>query len=116
LPAGVPGTAAEAATTSATTPPPRRRRAPVTGPACAAARNCHPRRQSAAGPDPAPGLALLNEGILQDQPAAAGRGDGLSARQLQRLFVARLGATPAQLHATRRLLLAKQLLTETRCR
>jgi 3-methyladenine DNA glycosylase/8-oxoguanine DNA glycosylase len=38
---------------------------------------------------------------------------GLSARQLQRLFVARLGATPAQIHANRRLLLAKQLLTET---
>ncbi len=59
-------------------------------------------------------LTLLNEGILQEQPAAAlAAAMGLSARQLQRLFVARLGATPAQLHATRRLLLAKQLLTET---
>lgn len=59
-------------------------------------------------------LALLDEGILQDQPAAAlAEAMELSARQLQRLFVARLGATPAQLHATRRLLLAKQLLTET---
>lgn len=59
-------------------------------------------------------LALLNEGILQEQPASAlAAAMGLSARQLQRLFVARLGATPAQLHATRRLLLAKQLLTET---
>ncbi len=59
-------------------------------------------------------LALLNEGILQDQSATAlATAMGLSARQLQRLFVARLGATPAQLHSTRRLLLAKQLLTET---
>ncbi|KRG39341.1 DNA methylase [Stenotrophomonas pictorum JCM 9942] len=59
-------------------------------------------------------LALLNEGILQEQPVSAlAAAMGLSARQLQRLFVARLGATPAQLHATRRLLLAKQLLTET---
>ncbi|MCL7714332.1 helix-turn-helix domain-containing protein [Stenotrophomonas sp. CPCC 101365] len=60
-------------------------------------------------------LALLDEGILQERPASAlAEAMGLSARQLQRLFVARLGATPAQLHATRRLLLAKQLLTETR--
>lgn len=59
-------------------------------------------------------LALLNEGLLQDQPVTAlADAMGLSARQLQRLFVARLGATPAQLHTTRRLLLAKQLLTET---
>ncbi len=59
-------------------------------------------------------LALIGEGILQDHPASAlADAMGVSARQLQRLFVARLGATPAQLHATRRLLLAKQLLTET---
>ena len=59
-------------------------------------------------------LALLNEGILQEQPASAlADAMGVSARQLQRLFVAKLGATPAQLHTTRRLLLAKQLLTET---
>jgi len=59
-------------------------------------------------------LALLNEGILQDQPVdALAQAMELSPRQLQRLFVARLGATPAQLHSTRRLLLAKQLLTET---
>jgi AraC family transcriptional regulator of adaptative response / DNA-3-methyladenine glycosylase II len=38
---------------------------------------------------------------------------GLSARQLRRLFLANTGATPATVHATRRLLLAKQLLTET---
>jgi AraC family transcriptional regulator of adaptative response / DNA-3-methyladenine glycosylase II len=48
--------------------------------------------------------------------AAGGRSRaklGLSARQLQRLFVEHLGATPGQIHATHRLLLAKQLLTET---
>ena len=59
-------------------------------------------------------LALIQEGYLQDQPVAdLAAHVGLSARQLQRLFVARLGAAPAQIHATRRLLLAKQLLTET---
>ena len=59
-------------------------------------------------------LALIHEGYLQDQPVAdLAAHVGLSARQLQRLFVARLGAAPAQIHATRRLLLAKQLLTET---
>ncbi len=59
-------------------------------------------------------LALLGEGILQEHPVSAlAQALHLSPRQLQRLFVARLGATPAQLHATRRILLAKQLLTET---
>lgn len=59
-------------------------------------------------------LALIHDGYLQDQPVAdLATYVGLSARQLQRLFVARLGAAPAQIHATRRLLLAKQLLTET---
>jgi len=59
-------------------------------------------------------LALLNAGFLQDHPvgALAARVD-LGARQLQRLFVARLGAGPLQLHTTRRLLLARQLLSET---
>lgn len=59
-------------------------------------------------------LELLAEGLLQEQPVTAlAAAVGLSARQLQRLFVARLGATPVQVHSTRRLLLAKQLLTET---
>src|SRR5690606_25828358 len=59
-------------------------------------------------------LALLGEGILQEHPVSTlAKALHLSPRQLQRLFVARLGATPAQLHATRRILLAKQLLSET---
>ncbi len=59
-------------------------------------------------------LALIHDGYLQDAAVGAlATRVGLSARQLQRLFVARLGAAPAQIHATRRLLLAKQLLTET---
>lgn len=37
----------------------------------------------------------------------------LSERQLRRLFVQRLGVAPLAVHATQRLLLAKQLLTET---
>lgn len=59
-------------------------------------------------------LALIAEGFLQEASVArlAGR-LGLSGRQLQRQFLRQLGATPAQVHATRRLLMAKQLLTET---
>ncbi len=59
-------------------------------------------------------LALIAEGALQDEgvTALAAR-VGLSARQLQRVFLAHVGATPHAVHATRRLLLAKQLLTET---
>lgn len=59
-------------------------------------------------------LELLQAGFLQDHdaPALAAR-VGVGARQLQRLFVRRLGATPVQMHATRRLLQARQLLTET---
>ena len=59
-------------------------------------------------------LQLLHAGFLQDHPASAlAARVGLGPRQLQRLFVARLGATPVQLHATHRLLQARQLLTET---
>jgi AraC family transcriptional regulator of adaptative response / DNA-3-methyladenine glycosylase II len=59
-------------------------------------------------------LALIAEGALQDGSVAAlAAGVGLSARQLQRVFLAHVGATPHAVHATRRLLLAKQLLTET---
>ena len=59
-------------------------------------------------------LELLHAGYLQDHDAAslAARA-GIGARQLQRLFVRRLGATPVQMHATRRLLQARQLLAET---
>ncbi|TAL87964.1 MAG: DNA-3-methyladenine glycosylase 2, partial [Rhodanobacter sp.] len=38
---------------------------------------------------------------------------GVGTRQLRRLFVAHLGAAPIHVHTTRRLLFAKQLLTET---
>jgi AraC family transcriptional regulator, regulatory protein of adaptative response / DNA-3-methyladenine glycosylase II len=59
-------------------------------------------------------LALIADGALEDGSieALASR-VGLSARQLRRLFLANTGATPVAVHATRRLLLAKQLLTET---
>lgn len=59
-------------------------------------------------------LAMIADGALQD-----GSVDdlatrlGVSARQLRRLFVERMGVAPLALHTTRRLLLAKQLLTET---
>ncbi|KQQ74599.1 DNA methylase [Xanthomonas sp. Leaf131] len=59
-------------------------------------------------------LAMIAEGALQEQPVQTlADAVGLSARQLQRQFVQQLGATPIQVHGTRRLLLAKQLLTET---
>ncbi|MCC4621564.1 helix-turn-helix domain-containing protein [Xanthomonas cassavae CFBP 4642] len=59
-------------------------------------------------------LAMIAEGVLQEQPVRSlADAVGVSARQLQRQFVQQLGATPIQVHGTRRLLLAKQLLTET---
>ncbi len=59
-------------------------------------------------------LALIADGALEDGSIDALASQvGLSARQLRRLFLANVGATPVAIHATRRLLLAKQLLTET---
>ena len=59
-------------------------------------------------------LTLIDQGALAEQPvsALAQRVD-IGERQLRRLFVERLGAAPIGVHATRRLLFAKQLLTET---
>ncbi|UHQ21155.1 helix-turn-helix domain-containing protein [Lysobacter sp. KIS68-7] len=59
-------------------------------------------------------LKLIDAGLLAEQPLAvlADRVH-LGERQLRRLFVERLGAPPSGVHATRRLLFAKQLLTET---
>ena len=51
----------------------------------------------------------LDEGSLEQLAARVNVG----ARQLRRLFTERLGAPPLSVHTTRRLLFAKQLLTET---
>ncbi|MBE1162949.1 DNA-3-methyladenine glycosylase 2 family protein [Dyella acidiphila] len=60
-------------------------------------------------------LKLIEGGLLQEQPVEElARRVGVGARQLRRLFVERLGAPPIDVHTTRRLLFAKQLLTETR--
>lgn len=60
-------------------------------------------------------LKLIDDGLLAEQPVAALAGRvGVGERQLRRLFVERLGAPPRSVHGTRRLLFAKQLLTETR--
>ncbi|UZW59447.1 DNA-3-methyladenine glycosylase 2 family protein [Lysobacter enzymogenes] len=60
-------------------------------------------------------LKLIDEGALAEQPLSAlAERVGLGERQLRRLFVDRLGAPPIGVHGTRRLLFAKQLLTETR--
>jgi AraC family transcriptional regulator of adaptative response / DNA-3-methyladenine glycosylase II len=59
-------------------------------------------------------LKLIEQGALADAPLAAlAARVGLGERQLRRLFVDRLGAAPLGVHGTRRLLFAKQLLTET---
>ena len=59
-------------------------------------------------------LKLIDEGLLAEQPLAAlAERVNLGERQLRRLFVERLGAPPIGVHGTRRLLFAKQLLTET---
>jgi len=59
-------------------------------------------------------LKLIERGMLEDESleALAAR-VGVGARQLRRLFVDRIGAPPISVHTTRRLLFAKQLLTET---
>jgi AraC family transcriptional regulator of adaptative response / DNA-3-methyladenine glycosylase II len=60
-------------------------------------------------------LKLIEAGLLQEHPVdELARRVGVGARQLRRLFVERLGAPPIDVHTTRRLLFAKQLLTETR--
>jgi AraC family transcriptional regulator of adaptative response / DNA-3-methyladenine glycosylase II len=60
-------------------------------------------------------LKLIDQGWLSDRSL----GDlaaalNLGERQLRRLFQDRLGASPSEVHGTRRLLFAKQLLSETR--
>lgn len=59
-------------------------------------------------------LKLIDQGFLAERTLAdlAARVH-LGERQLRRLFVERLGAAPIGVHGTRRLLFAKQLLTET---
>ncbi|WEN14047.1 AlkA N-terminal domain-containing protein [Rhodanobacter sp. AS-Z3] len=59
-------------------------------------------------------LKLIEAGLLSEQSLdeLAAR-VGVGARQLRRLFVERIGAPPISVHTTRRLLFAKQLLTET---
>lgn len=59
-------------------------------------------------------LKLIDEGLPDTQPLAAlAARVGIGERQLRRLFVDRLGVPPLGVHGTRRLLFAKQLLTES---
>ena len=59
-------------------------------------------------------LKLIEQGLLADQPLSAlAARVNLGERQLRRLFIERIGASPTGVHGTRRLLFAKQLLTET---
>ena len=60
------------------------------------------------------GLKLINEGFLADHSLEQlAQRLHVSARQVRRLFVQHVGAPPMAVHATQRLLFAKQLLTET---
>lgn len=59
-------------------------------------------------------LKLIEAGTLEDHSLVwLAAQVGVGERQLRRLFVDRLGASPRAVHTTRRLLFAKQLLTET---
>jgi len=59
-------------------------------------------------------LKLMEQGALEDDSLEdMAQRLGVGARQLRRVFVERLGAPPISVHTTRRLLFAKQLLTET---
>ena len=59
-------------------------------------------------------LKLIENGVLAEHSLEhLAQRVGVGARQLRRLFVERLGAPPIDVHTTRRLLFAKQLLTET---
>ena len=59
-------------------------------------------------------LQLIDAGELAESSLAAlAQRLALSDRQLRRLFVERLGVGPLSVHTTRRLLFAKQLLSET---
>lgn len=62
-------------------------------------------------------LALINEGALDGDGAtveALAERLGLGERQLRRLFLQHLGASPISVAQTRRVLFAKQLIHETR--
>jgi AraC family transcriptional regulator of adaptative response / DNA-3-methyladenine glycosylase II len=59
-------------------------------------------------------LQMIDAGELEESSLAdVAKRLALSDRQLRRLFVERLGAAPLAVHTTRRLLFAKQLLSET---
>lgn len=60
-------------------------------------------------------LRMIDAGALDEATVAQlARRIGVGERHLRRLFVAELGAGPLEIAATRRLLFAKKLLTETR--
>ena len=63
--------------------------------------------------DLAPHLVRLGVALVEQPLAVLAERVNLGERQLRRLFVERLGAAPIGVHGTRRLLFAKQLLTET---
>lgn len=59
-------------------------------------------------------LRMIEDGVLDGAPVAAlAARMGIGERHLRRLFVEQLGASPLEIAATRRVLFAKKLLSET---
>ncbi len=84
-------------------------------PACAAALSWPPAARGDLPVELARLLARIDRGELADGTLSElAEEAGISERTLRRQFEAYLGASPKQVEQTRRLLLAKRLLTETR--
>ena len=117
LPADLPGAHAEARERALLPVAPRRRRRPASAPACAAGRRPRPTSRAWRGTSNtvARALRLIEAGAL-DEGDVDGLADrlGVGERQLRRLFRQHLGASPIAVAQTRRVLLAKQLIHETR--
>ena len=117
LPPGLPGADAEAGERHLLPVAPRRRRRRASARACAAGRRRRPTSAVWRGTSNtvSRALALIEEGALDgdDVEALADR-LGVGERQLRRLFRQHLGASPIAVAQTRRVLLAKQLIDETR--
>ena len=103
--------------TAASSPRRRRPSRPASGPACAAVPSWRP---GSAPVDDAQRVAQLIVQRLEEGHLDGGAGleeiaeqFELSSRQIRRIVQKELGVPPIQLLLTRRLLLAKQLLTET---
>ena len=117
LPAHLPGQDAEGSRTAGSSTRRRKRSRPASAPACAAAPSSPraTRRSTTPSASRSSIVQRLEEGQLDDDAGLEAIADQfeLSSRQIRRIVQKELGVPPIQLLLTRRLLLAKQLLTET---